>query len=58
MSYSKDPARIAQRAGAEPQEYQLEQISEKMIEGLAAPQYAAMYKLFEVGTCSQNQQVV
>jgi DNA-binding MarR family transcriptional regulator len=29
--------------------------SEAMIEGLTAPQYAAMYKLFEVGACSQNQ---
>ena len=26
-----------------------------MLEGLTAPQYAAMYKLFKVGACSQNQ---
>lgn len=29
--------------------------SEDMLEGLTAPQYASMYKLFEVGPCSQNQ---
>jgi MarR family transcriptional regulator, lower aerobic nicotinate degradation pathway regulator len=29
--------------------------SEDMLEGLTAPQYASMYKLLEVGPCSQNQ---
>jgi DNA-binding MarR family transcriptional regulator len=29
--------------------------SDDMLEGLTAPQYASMYKLFEVGACSQNQ---
>jgi DNA-binding MarR family transcriptional regulator len=29
--------------------------SDEMLEGLTAPQYASMYKLFEVGACSQNQ---
>ena len=68
---SKDLARIADRNGADPQIYQLEQqvgyllrialqrhyslFAERMTEGLTAPQYAAMYKLFELGTCSQNR---
>jgi MarR family transcriptional regulator, lower aerobic nicotinate degradation pathway regulator len=29
--------------------------SDDMLEGLTAPQYASMYKLYEVGACSQNQ---
>jgi DNA-binding MarR family transcriptional regulator len=62
---------VADRHGADPTQYQLElQIgyllrvalqrhyslfSDGMIEGLTAPQYAAMYKLFEIESCSQNQ---
>ena len=70
MNYSKALARVADRYGADPEDYQLDQqigfllrvalqrhyslFSDAMIEGLTAPQYAAIYKLFEVGACSQN----
>lgn len=71
MSYSKALAKVADRRGGDPEDYQLDQqigyllrlalqrhyslFSEDMVEGLTAPQYASMYKLFEVGACSQNQ---
>jgi MarR family transcriptional regulator, lower aerobic nicotinate degradation pathway regulator len=71
MSYSEALVKVAHRRGADPEEYQLDQqigyllrvalqrhyslFSGTMLEGLTAPQYASMYKLFEVGACSQNQ---
>jgi MarR family transcriptional regulator, lower aerobic nicotinate degradation pathway regulator len=71
MGRSKALPRIADKREANPEEYQLDEqigyllrvalqrhyslFSDSMIEGLTAPQYASMYKLFELGSCSQNQ---
>jgi DNA-binding MarR family transcriptional regulator len=71
MGYNNALAKIAGRRGGEAEDYQLEQqvgfllrvalqrhfslFAVDMLEGLTAPQYAAMYKLFEVGACAQNQ---
>jgi DNA-binding MarR family transcriptional regulator len=71
MRYSNALARAASRRRADDEDYLLEQqigfrlrlalqrhyslFSDDMPEGLTAPQYASMYKLFEVGPCSQNQ---
>lgn len=71
MGYDNASAKVAGRRGGDPEDYQLEQqigfllrvamqrhfslFALDMLEGLTAPQYAAMYKLCEVGACAQNQ---
>jgi DNA-binding MarR family transcriptional regulator len=71
MGYNNALAKVAGRRRRDSEDYQLEQqigfllrvalqrhfslFAVDMLEGLTAPQYAAMYKLFEVGACAQNQ---
>lgn len=71
MRRSNALAKTANRRREDDEDYQLEQqigfllrlalqrhyslFSDYMLEGLTAPQYASMYKLLEVGACSQNQ---
>jgi DNA-binding MarR family transcriptional regulator len=71
MAYNNALAKVANRRRGDAEDYQLEQqigfrlrlalqrhyslFSDEMLEGLTAPQYASMYKLFEAGACSQNQ---
>lgn len=71
MRYGNARVKAANRRRRDDDNYQLEQqigfrlrlalqrhyslFSDDMLEGLTAPQYASMYKLFEVGACSQNQ---
>lgn len=71
MRHSNALAKAASRRRGDDEDYLLEQqigfrlrlalqrhyslFSGAMIESLTAPQYASMYKLLEVGPCSQNQ---